>query len=51
MRLIPQEVVLALNGQGNGVLGIIDGSFPKGIEGEADLAWQHDLLHEIGYKR
>jgi len=47
----PVEVVLAKSGQGQGVLGVIDGSSPKGVEGEADAAWRHDLLRKIGYKR
>jgi adenosine/AMP kinase len=47
----PVEVVLARSGQGQGVLGVIDGSSPKGVEGEADVAWRHDLLRTIGYKR
>jgi uncharacterized protein len=45
------EVVLARSDQGQGVLGVIDGSSPKGIEEEADVAWRHDLLRKIGYKR
>jgi adenosine/AMP kinase len=45
------EVVLARSEQGQGVLGVIDGSSPKGIEEEADVAWRHDLLRKIGYKR
>ncbi len=47
----PVEVVLACSEQGRGVLGVIDGSSPKGIEGEADMKWRHDLLRMIGYKR
>src|SRR6266851_5755329 len=42
------EVVLARSEQGQGVLGVIDGSSPKGIEEEADVAWRHDLLRKIG---
>jgi adenosine/AMP kinase len=45
------EVVVAQSEQGRGVLGVIDGSSPKGIEGQADIAWRHDLLRKIGYKR
>jgi hypothetical protein len=37
--------------QGQGVLGVIDGASPKGIEGQDDIAWRHDLLRKIGYKR
>ena len=33
------------------VLGVIDGSSPKGVEGQSDIAWRHDLLRKIGYKR
>lgn len=47
----PVEIVVARSEQGQGVLGVIDGSSPKGIEGQADIAWRHDLLRKIGYKR
>jgi len=47
----PVEVVIAQSEQGRGVLGVIDGSSPKGVEGQADIAWRHDLLRKIGYKR
>ncbi len=47
----PVEVVVAKSGQGQGVLGVVDGSSPKGVEGEADITWRHDLLRKIGYKR
>ena len=47
----PLEVVVAQSEQGRGVLGVIDGSSPKGVEAEADVAWRHDLLRKIGYKR
>ena len=47
----PVEVVLARSEQGQGVLGVIDGNSPKGVEGESDVAWRHDLLRKIGYKR
>jgi hypothetical protein len=47
----PVEVVVARSEQGRGVLGVIDGSSPKEIEGQADIAWRHDLLRKIGYKR
>jgi len=30
---------------------VIDGSSPKGVEGDADITWRHDLLRKIGYKR
>lgn len=47
----PVEVVVAKSDQGQGVMGVIDGSFPKGVEQEADVAWRRDLLRKIGYKR
>ncbi len=47
----PVEVVVAQSEQGRGGLGVIDGSSPKGIEGQADIAWRRDLLRRIGYKR
>jgi hypothetical protein len=47
----PVDVVLAVNDRGRGVLGVIDGSSPRGIEEEKDVAWRHDLLRTIGYKR
>jgi len=33
------------------VLGVIDGSSPKGVEKPEDVTWRHDLLRTIGYKR
>lgn len=47
----PVQVVVARTEQGQGVLGVIDGSPPKGVEAEADVAWRHDFLRRIGYKR
>lgn len=47
----PVEVIVAQSEQGRGVLGVIDGSSPKGVEGPAEVAWRHDLLRKIGYKR
>ena len=46
----PVEVILAESSQGRGVLGVIDGSSPKGVEGPADIQWRKDLLRKIGYK-
>jgi len=47
----PVEIVVAQSEQGRGVVGVIDGSSPKGVEGPSDVAWRHDLLRKIGYKR
>jgi len=46
----PTEVVLAESENGRGILGVIDGSSPKGIEGEEDIAWRKGFLRTIGYK-
>jgi len=47
----PVEVIVARSEQGGGVLGVIDGSAPKGVEGPADVTDRHDFLRKIGYKR
>jgi hypothetical protein len=47
----PVEVVLAQTGQGRGILGVIDGFPPKGVETESDAGARHDFLRKIGYKR
>ena len=47
----PVEVIVARSGQGGGVLGVIDGSAPKGVEGPADVTARHDFLRKIGYKK
>jgi adenosine/AMP kinase len=46
----PVQVVLAETEQGRGILGVIDGSSPKGIETEADVAKRKAFLRQIGYK-
>jgi adenosine/AMP kinase len=46
----PVEVVLAQSDQGSGVLGVIDGSSPKGMEKEDGVAWRKDLLRKFKYK-
>ncbi|PKO06348.1 MAG: hypothetical protein CVU41_06385 [Chloroflexi bacterium HGW-Chloroflexi-3] len=46
----PTEVVIAETENGRGILGVIDGSSPKGIEGEEDIAWRKGFLRTIGYK-
>lgn len=47
----PVEVIVAETKQGRGILGVIDGLKPKGIENDEDIAWRKDFLRTIGYKR
>jgi adenosine/AMP kinase len=44
------EVVVAQSQTGRGILGVIDGLSPKGVEKEPDIKWRKDLLRKIGYK-
>lgn len=46
----PVEVILAQSEQGRGVLGVIDGSSPKGMEKEDGIAWRKELLRKFKYK-
>lgn len=47
----PVEAIVAETEQGRGILGVIDGVPPKGVETPADVEWRHGLLRKIGYKR
>jgi adenosine/AMP kinase len=47
----PVEVIVAQTEQGRGILGVIDGAAPRGVEDESGVAWRRDLLRKIGYKR
>jgi adenosine/AMP kinase len=47
----PVEVIVAETEQGRGILGVVDGNPPKGVEGESDIAARHGLLRKFGYKR
>ena len=46
----PTEVIVVESEQGRGILGVIDGSKPRGVEGEDDIAWRKGFLRQIGYK-
>ena len=46
----PLEVVVAETGQGRGIMGVIDGSSPKGVEQDSDKAARKALLRNFGYK-
>jgi adenosine/AMP kinase len=46
----PTEVIVAKSSSGRGILGVIDGVAPRGMEDAADISWRKDLLRKIGYK-
>ena len=46
----PVEVILAETGQGRGILGVVDGSSPLGVEDEEGITWRKGFLRMIGYK-
>ena len=46
----PTEVVVAETDLGRGVLGVVDGFSPKGVEDDRGLAWRKGFLRSIGYK-
>ncbi len=47
----PLEVIVGETRQGRGVLGVVDGEAPLGIETEEDKTERKDFLRKIGYKR
>jgi len=47
----PVEVIVAQTQQGRGVLGVVDGSSPKGVEKPEDAEWRHGFLRKTGYKK
>lgn len=46
----PVEVLVAETEQGRGILGVIDGFKPKGIETDEDVKTRKEFLRKIGYK-
>ena len=46
----PTTIVLAHSEQGNGILGVIDGYSPKGVENKEEFDWRKKFLRDIGYK-
>ncbi len=47
----PVEVLVVDNGSGRGIVGVIDGEKPKGVESDKDVADRREFLRKIGYKR
>ncbi|MGA2509668.1 MAG: adenosine-specific kinase [Candidatus Acidiferrales bacterium] len=46
----PVEVIVAQTEQGRGVVGVVDGASPKGVEGPAEAKLRHEFVRKIGYK-
>ena len=46
----PVQVLVAATAQGRGILGVIDGNSPKGVEGDEDKADRRAMLRKFGYK-
>lgn len=47
----PVEVIVAKTEQGCGILGVVDGFSPKGVESKLDIKKRKEFLRMIGYKR
>lgn len=46
----PTQVIVVETDQGRGIMGVVDGLSPRGVESEDDVAWRKDFLRMIGYK-
>jgi adenosine/AMP kinase len=46
----PVEVLITQTQQGRGILGVVDGFSPQGVEDEEGITWRKDFLRMIGYK-
>jgi uncharacterized protein len=46
----PVEVIISESSQGRGILGVIDGEKPKGVEDEEGVRKRKEFLRAIGYK-
>ena len=46
----PTQVVVIETDQGRGIMGVVDGFSPRGVEAEDDVVWRKDFLRTIGYK-
>ena len=47
----PVQLIIAESEQGRGIVGVIDGSAPKGVESVDEQDARHNFLRKIGYKR
>jgi adenosine/AMP kinase len=46
----PTEVLIVETQLGRGILGVVDGFSPKGVEDKEGIAWRKSFLRMIGYK-
>jgi adenosine/AMP kinase len=46
----PVQVLVAETGQGRGIIGVVDGGSPLGVESDDDIAARKNLLRQFGYK-
>lgn len=46
----PTKVLITDDGEGRGIVGVIDGYKPKGVEDQAEIEWRKGFLRKIGYK-
>lgn len=46
----PLEVIIGQTAQGRAILGVVDGTMPKGIETEEDIEKRKELMRKFGYK-
>jgi len=46
----PTQVIVAETEQGRGIIGVVDGQSPLGVEGEEDIEKRKEFLRKIGYK-
>lgn len=46
----PTQVIVAETDQGRGIMGVVDGLSPRGVESGDDVVWRKDFLRMIGYK-
>lgn len=46
----PLEVLVCQTALGRGIMGVVDGAKPKGVEDENDIRWRKEFLRKIGYK-
>ncbi|MEA3356306.1 MAG: adenosine-specific kinase [Candidatus Bipolaricaulota bacterium] len=46
----PVQVIIAQTEEGRGIIGVVDGHLPKGVETKTDIKTRKEFLRKIGYK-